>query len=715
MSIRKHARRVAHLSALLLASTAPGAIAQTATVLPPVTIANPVFRDPIDAPLTATTLSDSELSSARVMTSDSAALFGGVAGVSAYAAGGVSSVPAIHGLSADRVNLLVDGMTVGIACPNEMNSPLSYADPAQVDRATVMAGITPVSDGGDSIAGTIEVESPPPVFSKIDAVEMSGRASAFYRSNADSVGGSLTVTVAGENLSLAYNGTAVAAGDYAGGGHDGKVRSSEYEAANHALTLAWRAGTNLFVLAAGQQYIPREGYPNQPMDLLFNRSHFVNGRYEGAFRWGTFEARAYWQGVRHYMNFLADKGGTAAGGMPMDTKSENFGYAFKATVFLGAADTLKIGNAFVRFTLDDWWPPVPMNVMMGPNAYWNIDSGRRARLGTYAEWQRKWTGNWITLLGVRSDVVWADTGDVQPYSWTGMMNMADAAAAGAFNALPHGKTDSDFDLTALVRYAPDADATYEFGYARKMRAPTLYERYAWGRGAMSSRMVGWFGDGNGYVGNLALKPETAHTLSATADWTGGGTVPWEVRFSPYYTRIENYIGVNYLKTLSATSVQLQFDNHEAELYGADLNAALRLWDGSNMGTGTVRLTASWVKSRELTTRDNLYHEMPFNTRLTFEEKQGAWSGAAELVAVAGKTAVSTVQNEPKTGSYALLNLQGSYTWNALRFDAGIGNVFDTAYALPLGGVSLGDYQATGVLRPVPGMGRSVNIAITASL
>ena len=32
-------------------------------------------------------------------------------------------------------------------------------------------------------------------------------------------------------------------------------------------------------------------------------------------------------------------------------------------------------------------------------------------------------------------------------------------------------------------------------------------------------MIGWFGDGNGYVGNLNLKPETAHTISVTGQWS----------------------------------------------------------------------------------------------------------------------------------------------------------------------------------------------------
>ena len=36
------------------------------------------------------------------------------------------------------------------------------------------------------------------------------------------------------------------------------------------------------------------------------------------------------------------------------------------------------------------------------------------------------------------------------------------------------------------------------------------------------------------------------------------------------------------------------------------------------------------------------------------------------------------------------------------------------YNLPLGGMSLGDYKATGVLRPVAGRGRSVNFGLAAS-
>jgi iron complex outermembrane receptor protein len=73
--------------------------------------------------------------------------------VSVYGAGGVSSLPVIRGLADDRLRTQVDGMDLVAACPNHMNSPLSYIDPTAVANIDVYAGVTPVSVGGDSIGG----------------------------------------------------------------------------------------------------------------------------------------------------------------------------------------------------------------------------------------------------------------------------------------------------------------------------------------------------------------------------------------------------------------------------------------------------------------------------------------------------------------------------------------------------------------------------------
>lgn len=730
MSQRIHSRHLRHLlasSALprtLLALAMPVALYPAAlmadegiTVLPTIHVETTRIEDSKDlgyTPLTEASVSARELLQIRANTNDTASLFRNVAGFSLVKTGGVSNLPVLNGFADDRIRVLVDGISLSSACPNHMNPALSYIDPSNVGSATVIAGITPVSMGGDSIAGTIIVDSPDPLFGTSDEVSILGaRASTFYRSNANALSGSVAATLATDSFSLGYSGSGARAGKYDGGGDDGVVRSSEYKSFNHALTLAARQDNHLVVLEVGQQYIPYEGYPNQYMDMTENRSLVVNGRYEGSFDWGTFNARAYWQGVDHEMNFLADKGGTATGGMPMNTTSDNLGYAFKATFDLKNGGILRVGNELHVERLDDWWPPVTGSMMMSPDTFVSINGGERDRLGTFVEWDAEWSDTWSSQLGIRNDIVWTDTGEVQSYG-CGMMCSADDAAALVFNAADHARTFVNFDLTAIAKYEPTQTMAFEFGYARKSRAPNLYELYAWGRGSMASRMVNWLGDGNGYVGNLDLDAEVAHTLSATYA-VHGVDRDWNMTLTPYYSYVENYIGVQEISTLSGGFSQLQFVNHNAELYGVNLSGRTNLWHSANAGEGTLSGTLSYVRGRDLTNDDDLYHIMPLNASLKLEEVYNAWTGYAELKAIARKTIVSDVQHEPTTPAYALINLGGSYNWKALRVDVGIDNLFDTAYDAPLGGLSLGDYKATGILRPVPGEGRSFNIGLTFAL
>ncbi|HEY0634424.1 MAG TPA: TonB-dependent receptor plug domain-containing protein, partial [Gammaproteobacteria bacterium] len=154
----------------------------------------------------------------RPATSDSANLLRNVPGLNLQGAGGVSSLPVIHGLADDRLRIKVDGMDLISSCGNHMNPPLSYVDPTNVESATVFAGIAPVSQGGDSIGSTIQVESPAPAFAKAgEGVLHEGEVGAFYRSNGEARGGNLAATLASESLSLSYRGSTAEANDYKAG------------------------------------------------------------------------------------------------------------------------------------------------------------------------------------------------------------------------------------------------------------------------------------------------------------------------------------------------------------------------------------------------------------------------------------------------------------------------------------------------------------------
>ena len=107
------------------------------------------------AAATTTRVNQSTIQSQLPSTSDTAQIMSRAPGGSIFSAGGISGLPVLNGLNDDRVKVLLNGMVVSSACANHMNPPLSYIDPSQVVIADVIAGVTPVSKGGDSLGGTI--------------------------------------------------------------------------------------------------------------------------------------------------------------------------------------------------------------------------------------------------------------------------------------------------------------------------------------------------------------------------------------------------------------------------------------------------------------------------------------------------------------------------------------------------------------------------------
>ena len=518
----------------------------------------------------------------RARSRNTAELLKNAPGVSLRENGQLASIPFLHGLGDERAKLVVDGMTVSSACPNHMNPPLAYIAPSQAAEVTVMAGITPVSRGGDSIGGTVSVDSHQPVFARPgEGLLSEGASSGFYRSNGENYGGSFSEWVAGRNLGIGYSGSWAANSDYTdGGGH--KVTSTYVQSTDHSVTLAARGARNLVVLEAGLHHTPYEGFVSAQMDLVRNYAESLNLHYRGNLGRSKLDARVYWQGAWHSMNIGKDKSAFPMPmWMPMNTHGRDLGYSVKFELPLSARHTLQAGNELHRFVLDDIWPAVPGTApYMGPDAFVNIKDGRRLRLGWYAELASKWNPQWTTLLGLRNDTVWSNTGPVEGYS------SMYAADADAFNALNRARADVDLDATAVVRYEPNPSGTYEFGYARKSRAPNLYERYAWSTNWMASGMIGWFGDGNYYVGNVGLKPEVAHTVSGTATWNDRAREQWNLKLTPYLTYIQDYVDVD---TLAATTyglsafAQLRFANHNARIYGADLSGNSTLWNSARWG------------------------------------------------------------------------------------------------------------------------------------
>lgn len=753
-------RPLAATIALVCAGSAPHSV--SAQTRPAPVLDEVIVKAGREAPV-STAVGDGRLQQLRPASSDTASLLRDVPGVALQGAGGTSSLPIIHGMADDRLRIQVDGMDFIASCPNHMNPPLSYIDPTNVGKLKVYAGITPVSLGGDSIGGTIIAESKAPVFATAGQGMLTrGEVGSFYRSNGNAVGANLSATAASENFNLSYSGAWAKADNFKAGGDfkrttvsgraghalaQDEAGSTAYETRTHTLGFAIKGGNHLLDARIGYQEVPEQLYPNQRMDMLDNKQKRFNLRYLGQFAWGALEMRAFHEKVDHFMDFGDDKrfwygtatGGatalngtpcsppsaTCAAGMPMYTRSTTSGLNFKTDVDLDPQNLIRLGGLYLRYRLDDWWPA--SGAGMWPGTFENISDGQRDRSALFGEWESRFAPQWLALLGVRYERVQMDAGNVRGYNTAPAATGNQFVDANAFNARRHERSDDNWEVTALGRYSASLNADIEFGFARKVRSPNLYERYTWSTWAMAAVMNNFVGDGNGYIGNLDLKPEKAHTLSATVDLHTADR-SYELKATPFYTHVADYIDAIRCTTGAACTaanrittnqfVVLQYANQSARLFGLDLSGRMPLANTS-LGDFGLRGLLNYTDGKNRETGDNLYNIMPLNAKLTLTHHFGSWDSGLEVLGVTGKRAVSDVRNEIRTSGFGVVNLRTSYTWPKVRLDLGVENLFDKFYYQPTGGAYTGQgttMSINGVPHGigVPGMGRSIYAGLNLS-
>lgn len=637
-------------------------------------------------------------------------------GVDFSAAGGMSSLPVLNGMMGDRVKVLIDGVDITAACANHMNPPLSYISANQVHSMDVVAGISPVSAAGDNIAGVIRVNSINPQFSDDNSlVWHSGYVSGQYRSinHGKSIGVGASFT--SSSLSIDYQGAYNEAQSYQDG-HGDKVIDTLYRAQNHTLTAAFRDDKQQLALKLNHQSIPFQGFPNQYMDMTDNRSFGLTSQYQRQIDDGEFEAQLNWHHVKHKMGFFsAEKTGI----MPMNTDAKDLSYLLQWRLDLGTTQSLILGHGYYDYRIEDWWPAVAGSMMMGPNDYININDGQRQRIAAFAELEQQLNPNWQLSSGIRVEQVHTKAGEVAGYrdGMGGMMNPNQAAAL-SFNALDRKKSDTLVDLSILARYKLNPGESFEFGIARKNRAPNLYERYSWGRSTMATSMIGWFGDGNGYVGNPDLSPETAYIFSASFDKTAEDDT-WNLSANLWYSKVSDYVDGQVIGSFNRGSTDagkrniLQFTNLDVSLYGSRLEASYKLVNSQSLGQIGLNFQLTTTHGERSNSDEPLYQIKPLQTEFTLQQEVGDWKNALVWQWVADKNRVDDRRLENTTDSYQLINLNSQTTVGNVKLTLSVTNLLDKYYQMPLGGVSIAEYKKNSSqgFRQLAGEGRSFNFGL----
>ena len=731
-------RRQPIITLFVAAVSLPATAQQT---LPAITVTDKAIEDGGNA----LALTPETIRSLRARYQTTAALFRELPGGSVLAGGALSPLPVVRGLADERLRVTIDGADLTATCPNHMNTPLSYIEPTSIEQLTLYPSVTPVSVGGDAIGGAVVVERRKAPFASDSTPVRGGEAGATYRSNGNGKAADFAAWYGTETFAAQYQGSFAESDNLRAGGPFKNYRftgrlghtldtdaigSTAYQVRNHAVDFGWKSGEHEVRAEVGLQQQPYQLYPNQRMDLLDNEEKRAALTYRGRFAWGELEARLYHETVDHFMDFGADKrywygrasggptafdgspcaplGPTCAAGMPMYASSTTDGAKIKATVALDDASLVRVGGEWNRYTLDDWWPPSGGG--MWPDTFWNIRNGVRERTALFTEWERALSPTWHTTLGVRVERVTTDADPVHGYAnsdGTAPSFTYQLRDSTAFNTSDRSRSDTLWNLVWSNSWQLSPEWSAALDLAHQSRAPSLYERYPWSTWQMAALMNNFVGDGNGYIGNLDLKPEQAYTAAARLAWQASDQ-GWRIEWRPYLTVIEDYIdAVQWDATANAPRATpvtnrftvLKYVNQRAKLYGHELTLRGPL---ARNGWGAWAFAATLACSRGSNTEtgDNLYGVMPRNVKLTLDQTRGQWQQRFIVEAVERKSRTNRIRNEIPTAGYALLHWQGSLTLsNAVTWHFGIDNVFDRSYAHPLGGAYIG--QGTTMTNPTP--------------
>ncbi|WP_414041780.1 TonB-dependent receptor plug domain-containing protein [Acidithiobacillus sp. M4-SHS-6] len=664
---------------------------------------------------------------------DSSQLLQAIMGAQSLGSGALANQPFLSGLGGSNLNILVNGIAIPNACPNEMMPAMSYLPPSQVGKITVYPTVAPVTRLTGALGGAISVSSPAPVFASAGQhYTAGGSMGAFYQSNGDVHGENLSLYGAGTHFSIRYDGS-LAQGNNVHAAAPFKtavpsisaktIGSTYFRSENQSLTLAGRWQSQLLELRVSHQHIPYEGFPNVRMDLANNSETTFQLHYLRKFSWGQVDTRLYNELIQHEMNLLGDKEMGPMSQMPMYTQATQQGLRSIALLRLDPQDSIHLGLDLRWYHLNDWWTPVAGSPMMRPDIFWNIRNGHEDHYDVLADWEHHWSRTWMSRIGLRLDQVETRSGPVQGYNpmMYGNPAMADSLP-GRFNRSDRARSFSNWDASAILRYAPSQTLQLELGLARTTQAPNLYELYTWSDNPMAMNMNGWFGDGNGYIGNLRIKAQTNNTLSLHAGLRSATAGAWQIEVNPYFSYIQNYIGVQRCPVglggacttanlqASRGFVYLQFVNQNAEIWGVNANAKLRLLQTRKFGDFDARAQLAFVQGQNLSTHAPLYRIMPLEGLLTLQQDWGPWQNWIGETLVAAKGRADPIRNEVRTPGYGLLDLGTRFTHGSWQASLSLLNLLNQFYYQPLGGAYLGQKPyAWGIA--VPGQGRSVNLSL----
>ncbi len=613
--------------------------------------------------------------------------------------------PVIRGLGWERVETLVNGLSLHGACAARMDPPATLMSGSSVREASLVKGLSTVTAGPGGTGGRLVVST------DFERPETAGRQfDAWIRGAIDGTreGLSSEAGIQGgtERFDFSAGAQAIGGGSYVSPG--GILVPADAEQSGEFLSLGYRPEAGQRMLATA---LFRQGgwtdFPSLPMDAVWDRIRIYGAAYrlrssDPDRSLAGFDFRVGLANLDHLMN---NERKPTWSFMPSESRSmaDSFSGGFTSRWNLGdgialaaGMDLLNLQRNALRTRLmvmtgmtqtDHLWPDVTQE-----------------NLGLFAELSLASGSGWQVRIGARGDDGTSKAGAADD---TGLMGRSIRQNYVFFygpDAAETDRSDRLFGGNIVVGKRISQHVTLQGGAGLVSRSPNTTERY-----------FSFAPAPGGYVvGDPALDPETKREVAV------GAELAWEklsATAAVFYYDFRDYISGIVLAQADLNGDRVPdtirgFVNVDAILTGGELDMLIR--PTANL-TFPVSLAYVWGENRE--TNVPLPEIPPLEARAAARwSLPGQEAGWIEL---GGRfdhrqDRIDPGYGENATPGFSVWHLRGLVRIaNGIQVEAGIENLFNKEYhdhltptaALPTGGLKAGD--------EIPAPGRSLVLSIRA--
>lgn len=611
-----------------------------------------------------------------------------------------------RGLFGERLNLRVDGQHFASGGPNLMDPVFHYAPAPLVAAVVIDRGVSPVS-AGPGLAGGADA-----VFKRVDyAQEGETRFSYDVTFGGRSINESLSTGGVVGLASDAWRVNVLGAweeGDDTEFG-DGVIGGTAFERGVYGLSAGARTDLGEFTLDLRRQNTGPSGNPPFPMDIQYFDTDFARLGYAKDFGEMRFEASFHYTDVAHLM----DNFSLRPAPMPMMQRAT---FADATTRGGEASVSFPAFGGDLELGFDGEQVEHDVTITNPNNTGFFVTpfpSVEMDRFGGFAEWSGT-VGVVNAQLGLRVDRNGYDAGEA---SLGPALPMGPRMLATAFNAAERSGDDTTVDAVARV-WTPERNGlSWRATLAHKQQMPGYIRRFGW----LPINASGGLADGNIYVGDLTLEPETAWIAEVGFDYVSTNAY---LRPTVFVRQIDNYIQgtpydatvgvadtpVEMIASMNGDPTPLRWTNVDARLYGFDV-------DGGYDFDGPLRLDGvfSFVRGERCDIDDNLYRVTPPNLTVGLTWEADVWSATFESRAVADQDDVSLTNSEQATDGYVVLSAYGEWDVRmGVTLSAGVENLLDEVYEDHLSGYNRNGFGNVPIGERIPGAGRGAFVRLSLS-